>query len=943
MKKWLLLLLAPALLSAQTTVTGTLTGIGGDGWQGTVKISSSNRCTPSGGGIVALSSVTVDMSNSTTGTFQHSDGTAVTLMPTDVCTETNTHYDFTYSGRGDLSWEEECEIASGGPVTLEASCSITAQPTATTLPISKLTGCTAKGSMLAASGTSLGCEAVGTDNFLLTAASGQTNGVQWQSATATHDLVKGYSNLSNANYFVCVASGGTVKECASTGTTQLGTKFFFDATNVTLGIGTASTDSMWKFSTSPGIIDAKQGDDAEWIAIRFSDIDLLTVATGAIRQIRILDGTADPKWAIRKLADNSFALYDDDATQNVMTAATGSGPVFPQGIFSTAIDGVDAGAATTRSNENNIQIARHNTDCTSLTDGVAGELCYEEDANTLYMCEPTAGGCDTAGEWISVSSAGGGSDAYGSLGVTGNAVATTVSVQNTWYQFTEFAGVGPENDMTGSTVTDDITIGTTGTYFAIASISFDGGSTDEYEVKLAKNNGATDLTYCYQNRLLGTGGDVGALTVSCIVSLTANDTVELWARNITVAANLTIVDASLNILSTSGGGSGGAAPVLMALDGTVDDERVLTAGSGVTVTDGGANSTVTIASDPTYNATLSGNNAFTGTNRHDPSATQSLTGVGNTILCNANNVQIDSDGDYTLTSTPTIADGADGQWCRITNVDAAQTVTLTHGAANNLDLGGSNYAIAPNQAVTLHWNDDLSDWVIQQVPGSSSSPLTTKGDLYGYDTGDARIPVGTNDDFLVADSVDAQGVAWKTVKFQAEYWYPAGANIATNVYGGSGWFSPSGGSGASVATRNGAAKNVIAGTTYLTASDRSSNVLIHLPSNWDGGSITFDFKLVGASGGTNGQDVQLNAETACVADTEADPAAWNTATTATVDIPTVLRHQTWSITPVITGCAAGETLWLYFQREGTHVNDTYASTLYVDGVVVKLLQTLDIQ
>lgn len=45
---------------------------------------------------------------------------------------------------------------------------------------------------------------------------------------------------------------------------------------------------------------------------------------------------------------------------------------------------------------------------------------------------------------------------------------------------------------------------------------------------------------------------------------------------------------------------------------------------------------------------------------------------------------------------------------------------------------------------------------------ASSSPLTTKGDLYGYSTTGARVPVGTNGQVLTADSTAATGVAWAT-------------------------------------------------------------------------------------------------------------------------------------------------------------------------------------
>ncbi len=52
-----------------------------------------------------------------------------------------------------------------------------------------------------------------------------------------------------------------------------------------------------------------------------------------------------------------------------------------------------------------------------------------------------------------------------------------------------------------------------------------------------------------------------------------------------------------------------------------------------------------------------------------------------------------------------------------------------------------------------------SAWV---AIGGSTSPLTTKGDLYGYSTTNARVAVGTNGQVLTADSTAATGVAWAT-------------------------------------------------------------------------------------------------------------------------------------------------------------------------------------
>ena len=51
---------------------------------------------------------------------------------------------------------------------------------------------------------------------------------------------------------------------------------------------------------------------------------------------------------------------------------------------------------------------------------------------------------------------------------------------------------------------------------------------------------------------------------------------------------------------------------------------------------------------------------------------------------------------------------------------------------------------------------------LKDAGGGSASPLTTKGDVYGFSTVDARIPVGTNAQVLTADSTQALGVKWAT-------------------------------------------------------------------------------------------------------------------------------------------------------------------------------------
>lgn len=57
--------------------------------------------------------------------------------------------------------------------------------------------------------------------------------------------------------------------------------------------------------------------------------------------------------------------------------------------------------------------------------------------------------------------------------------------------------------------------------------------------------------------------------------------------------------------------------------------------------------------------------------------------------------------------------------------------------------------------------------------GGGSSPLTTKGDVWGYSTADARIPVGSDGQVLQADSTQALGVKWGAV--------PSGSGGATTL------------------------------------------------------------------------------------------------------------------------------------------------------------------
>lgn len=97
---------------------------------------------------------------------------------------------------------------------------------------------------------------------------------------------------------------------------------------------------------------------------------------------------------------------------------------------------------------------------------------------------------------------------------------------------------------------------------------------------------------------------------------------------------------------------------------------------------------------------------------YTPSSTQSITAVGNTILANAAMIVLDPNSDYTLTSAPTIANGATGQIIYITAGNGeANTVTLQDQdslAGSNLQLGAPSRAVSGKDVLVLMF--DGTDW-----------------------------------------------------------------------------------------------------------------------------------------------------------------------------------------------------------------------------------------
>jgi len=164
-----------------------------------------------------------------------------------------------------------------------------------------------------------------------------------------------------------------------------------------------------------------------------------------------------------------------------------------------SLDGGDSGAGTTRPSPSNIiGLRSHNTDCTTLTDGKAREICCDEDDGACFVCVPSAGDCDTAGEWKrrDDTGAGGGDPVL----ISGNAVADASGV--------DLLGSGVIVVTFNGAVSPD-----TGTWsFAPANLTgtttWGGGAGQTW----AWDAGATDPTFTFASN---------ALTITNVATVTA--------------------------------------------------------------------------------------------------------------------------------------------------------------------------------------------------------------------------------------------------------------------------------------------------------------------------------------------------------------------------------------------------------------------------------------
>jgi len=120
-------------------------------------------------------------------------------------------------------------------------------------------------------------------------------------------------------------------------------------------------------------------------------------------------------------------------------------------------------------------------------------------------------------------------------------------------------------------------------------------------------------------------------------------------------------------------------------------------------------------------------------------------------------IQMNSASSTTITVNTALFAAGDAVW--IQNIGAG-VCTITAGTATVTTAG--SLALVQWEGGQLYFTSASASIFFDYIQAGVSIPLTTKGDLFGYDTGNARIPIGTNNQVLTADSTQALGLKWAT-------------------------------------------------------------------------------------------------------------------------------------------------------------------------------------
>jgi hypothetical protein len=398
--------------------------------------------------------------------------------------------------------------------------------------IDTLTPTTTKGDILVENATVLTRLGVGTDTHVLTADSAEATGVKWAApaggglANVVEDItpqlggdldVNGSDIVSTSNADINILPNGT-------GNVALG-NFVFNADQT---IGAGQDNYVVTYDDASGFLNLEAS-----VGGGLTDIvDDTTPQLGGMLDVNgqaIGDGTLE----LLKFVETGSAVNEITITN----AATGNGPT----ITSTGDDAAVDLALTPKGTGDLILDGLK----WPQADGTSGQVLQTNAAAQLSWTTVAAGSSPSTG--------------YGEISAEGNATTTTFSgsssdftnkVQVTIFDTDGISTTGVTPDHTN----DHITIVNAGPYIVHTDITITGGNSNTISFGLFKNNGATQLGERATIKLNSASDEV-AVSLTHVVDLAANDTVELWVQNENHTTAITIEDGDLLVVGITGLGA----------------------------------------------------------------------------------------------------------------------------------------------------------------------------------------------------------------------------------------------------------------------------------------------------------------------------------------------------------------------------------------------------
>jgi len=121
-------------------------------------------------------------------------------------------------------------------------------------------------------------------------------------------------------------------------------------------------------------------------------------------------------------------------------------------------------------------------------------------------------------------------------------------------------------------------------------------------------------------------------------------------------------------------------------------------------------------------------------------------------------VYMNAAGATTITVNTGLFAAGDTVW--LGNIGAGSCV-VTAGTATVSKFSTASLTLSQYQGAYLYFVS-TGVAILYSDSAGASTPLTTKGDLFGYNTANARVPIGTDAQVLTADSTAALGLKWAT-------------------------------------------------------------------------------------------------------------------------------------------------------------------------------------